>query len=333
DSEKEPRVDDEEADVQRALEESLKSMYNVPSPVDRYIFQRCTSTPTGSFGYDESSSLYAELGLTDNEEESKEDVSGADARGKGEGQARPDPDPGNAEASQPMPSHVVHTGSDCEYIDLDVADVSSQPPLEQMDEWFTATAYPKAGPDPGNAEASQPMPSPVVHTGSDCEYIDLDVADVSSQPPLEQMDEGFTATAYPKVQKNLKLTVEEQVILEEPASSLGTLSSLQHLTKDLSFETEAESMVSVTIQQDMSLIPPMTTSIIDLTSRPKSPKGHQQLKETATETTTTILPPPSKQQQSTTDAMMMKRIDELEHIMVNLIQENKRLEKRMDSNE
>nr|GFB67291.1 hypothetical protein [Tanacetum cinerariifolium] len=289
--EKEPRVDDEEADVQRALEESLKSMYNVPSPVDRYIFQRCTSTPTGSFGYDESSSLYAELGLTDNEEESKEDVSGADARGQ-------------------------------------------------------------AGPDPGNAEASQPMPSPVVHTGSDCEYIDLDVADVSSQPPLEQMDEGFTATAYPKVQKNLKLTVEEQVILEEPASSLGTLSSLQHLTKDLSFgdlffsdkpskadndkataETEAESMVSVTIQQDMSLIPPMTTSIIDLTSRPKSPKGHQQLKETATETTTTILPPPSKQQQSTTDAMMMKRIDELEHIMVNLIQENKRLEKRMDSNE
>nr|GEX83956.1 hypothetical protein [Tanacetum cinerariifolium] len=105
------------------------------------------------------------------------------------------------------------------------------------------------------------------------------------------MDEGFTATAYLKVQENLKLTVEEQVLLEEPASSSGTLSSLKHLSKDLSFgdlffsdkpleadndkataETEVKSMVIVTIQQDMSSIPPMTSLIIDLTSRPESPK-------------------------------------------------------------
>nr|GEW68132.1 hypothetical protein [Tanacetum cinerariifolium] len=192
----------------------------------------------------------------------------------------------------------------------------------------------QAGPDPGNAEAYQPIPSPVVHDGSDRKHIDLDVADVSSEPPPEQMDEWFTATAYPKVQENLKLTVKEQVILEEHASSSGTLSSLQHLTKDFSFgdlffsdkpseadndkataETEAESMVYVTIQQDTSSIPPMTTQIIDLTSRPESPKVHQLLKETkttTTTTTTTILPPPSQQQQSTTDAMMMKRMGKLE---------------------
>nr|GEX06211.1 hypothetical protein [Tanacetum cinerariifolium] len=119
------------------------------------------------------------------------------------------------------------------------------------------------------------------------------------------------------VQENLKLTVKEHVLLEEPASSSGTLSSLQHLSKDISFgdlffsdkpsnvdndktnaETEVESMVSVTIQQDMSLIPPMTSPIIDLTSRPES----------------------------------SKRISELEHIMANLIQENKELEERLDSN-
>nr|GEV29864.1 retrovirus-related Pol polyprotein from transposon TNT 1-94 [Tanacetum cinerariifolium] len=124
----------------RALEESLKSMYDVPrgplppvvirepesekyqplievpgkgkekvieeqvsrdlltlqtpkkkSPADRYIFQRRTSTPTGSSGHNESSSLYAELGLMDSEEESEEDVPGAYAGGQGEGQARPDP--------------------------------------------------------------------------------------------------------------------------------------------------------------------------------------------------------------------------------------------------
>ncbi|GKG59350.1 hypothetical protein Tco_0605001, partial [Tanacetum coccineum] len=38
-----------------------------------------------------------------------------------------------------------------------------------------------------------------------------------------------------EVQENLKLTVDEQMILEEPVSSTGTLSSLQHLTKDFSY--------------------------------------------------------------------------------------------------
>nr|GEU63231.1 hypothetical protein [Tanacetum cinerariifolium] len=82
----------------------------------------------------------------------------------------------------------------------------------------------------------------------------------------------------------------------------------------------------------MSLIPPMKSSIIDLTLRPESPKVHQQFKATATETTTktTTLPPPPYQQQSTAEAMMMKRIDELEHIMANLIQENKGLEERLE---
>nr|GFC69385.1 hypothetical protein [Tanacetum cinerariifolium] len=207
----------------------------------------------------------------------------------------------------------------------------------------------QAGPDPGNVGADeQPMSSPMVHAGSDRKHMDLDVADVSPQPSTEKMNEGFTATAYLKVQENLKLTVEEQVRLEEPASSSGTLSSLQHLSKYLSFgdlffsdkpsesdhdkataKTEAESMVFVMIQQDMSSIPPMKSPIIDLTSRPESPKVHQ-LKPTATDITTTTTTTPPYQQQSTAEAMMMKRIGKLEHIMANLIQENKGLEESMD---
>nr|GEX20037.1 retrovirus-related Pol polyprotein from transposon TNT 1-94 [Tanacetum cinerariifolium] len=208
-----------------------------------------------------------------------------------------------------------------------------------------------AGPDPGNTGADvQSIPNPVVHAGSDCEHMDLDVADVSPQPSTEQLDKGFTAMAYPKVQENLKLAVEEQVLLKDPASSSGTLSSLQHLSKNISFgdlffsdkpleadndkattETEVESMVSVTIQQDMSSIPPMTSPIIDLTSRPESPKMHHQLKATTTETTTTTtttLPPPPTLQQSNAEAMMMKCIGEPEHIMANLIQVNKEMEER-----
>nr|GEX73031.1 E-beta-farnesene synthase [Tanacetum cinerariifolium] len=305
---KEPRVDDEEADVQRALEESMKSMYDVlrgplppvvirepdsekyqPLPKvpgkgkEKATEEQSTSIPTGSSGHDESSSLYAELGLTDNEEESEEVVPRADAGGQGEGQAGPDP--GAQDEGQ--------AGSN---------------PDEQ--------AEGHAGPDPGNAEESLPIPSHVVHARSDREHMDLDVANVSPQPPHGQMDEGFTIMAYPKVQKNLKLTVEEHVLLVEPDSSLGTLSSLQHLTKDLSIEADNDNATVETKAESMS------------------PKMHQLLKATATETTTTttttttILPPPSQQKQSTADAMMMKRLGELEHIMATLIQENKRLEQR-----
>nr|GFC94852.1 hypothetical protein [Tanacetum cinerariifolium] len=94
-------------------------------------------------------------------------------------------------------------------------------------------------------------------------------------------------------------------------------------------------MVSVTIQLDTSLIPSMTTLVIDLTSTPESPNVHQPLQATATKPTTTtpIHPPPSQRQQNTTNSMLMKRIGKLEHIMVNLIQENKHLEERLDCNE
>nr|GEZ72256.1 monodehydroascorbate reductase [Tanacetum cinerariifolium] len=178
------------------------------SHADQFIFQRHTSTPTGSFGHDESSSLYAKLGLTDSEVESDEDVPGIDAGVPDEGQARP--------------------------------------------------------------------------------------------------NLGFTATAYPMVQENLKLNVEE------------------HKTTT---ETEAESMVFVTIQQDTSVIPPMTTPKIDLTSRPNSPNVHQPLQGTATETTTITHPPPPQPQQSTTDSMLMKRIE----LLKDLAEARKRKKKRRDS--
>nr|GEW72003.1 hypothetical protein [Tanacetum cinerariifolium] len=262
--EKEPRVDDEEADVQRALEESLKSIYDAPrgslppvvirepesgkyqpllevqgkgkekvtdehvardlltlqtpkkkSPADKFIFQRCTSTPTGSSGHNESSSLYAELWLMDSE----------------------------------------------------------------------------AGPNPSDAASSQPLPSSVIHDGPNLEHMDLE--------------------------ENLKLTVEEKVILEEPVSSTWTLSSLQHLTKDLSFgylffndkpseadnkkitvETKGESMVSVTIQQDTSSIPPMKTPVIDLTSRPESRASGSPGAFRSSQVLPPPPPPPSTNQES-----------------------------------
>ncbi|GKE61741.1 hypothetical protein Tco_1512108 [Tanacetum coccineum] len=151
----------------------------------------------------------------------------------------------------------------------------------------------QAGPNPDDVAESLPLPTPCVLAGPNLEHSDVEITDPSSQPQPEHMDEGFTATAYPDVQENLKLTVDEQVLPEEPVSSTGTLSSLQHLAKDFSFgdqflndkpseadnekttaDTEAELMVSVTIQQDTSIIPPMTSSVIDLVASRDSPKVH-----------------------------------------------------------
>nr|GEW14749.1 hypothetical protein [Tanacetum cinerariifolium] len=67
-------------------------------------------------------------------------------------------------------------------------------------------------------------------------------------------------------------------------------------------------------QQDTPAIPPMTTPIIDLTSRPDSHNVHRPLQASATETTmtttttTTTHPPPPQPQQSTTYSILIKHI-------------------------
>nr|GEX55317.1 hypothetical protein [Tanacetum cinerariifolium] len=163
------------------------------SHADQFIFQRRTSTPTGSSGHNESSSLYSELGLTDSKVESDEDVPGFNVGVQEE--VQDGPNPGEQDEGHARPNHG------------------------EQDEGQT-------GPNPGDAAASQPLSNLVVHAGPNLERMELKATDVSTQPHPKQMDEGFTTTAYPKVQENLKLTVKEQVILEEPAGSTGILSSL-----------------------------------------------------------------------------------------------------------
>ncbi|GJX04547.1 hypothetical protein Tco_0190463, partial [Tanacetum coccineum] len=227
----EPRFGDLEADTQRAIEESLKDAHGAPRgplppvvfretdtrkfqplpevkgkgkekvgaeqaaqvllnlqtpkkkiPVEQYIFQRRTSAPTEPSGHDESSSLYAELGLTESDTESDEE----------------------------MPP-VVKSG------DQDEGQVGPDPGIQDKGQ---------AEPNPDDVAESQPLSTPGVHAGPNLEHTDAEATDTTSQPQPRQMDEEFTATAYPNVQENLKLTVDEPVIPEEPASSTGTLSSL-----------------------------------------------------------------------------------------------------------
>ncbi|GKA23899.1 E-beta-farnesene synthase, partial [Tanacetum coccineum] len=215
----------------------------------------------------------------------------------------------------------------------------------------------QAGPNPGDAAASQPPSSHVVHAGLNLEHMDLEASDTSIQPNPKQMDEEFTITAYPNVQENLKLPTEGEVRLEEPASSAGTLSSLQHLDKELSFanqflveksqedkpektntKLEVQSMVTVPIHQDTSSVPLMTTPVINLTVSQPIPTSVQAplptLTATATATTTTTtttLPPiPPQPQQGSSDLILIKRIGELEQHMADMVEANQALEERLD---
>nr|GEU34383.1 uncharacterized mitochondrial protein AtMg00810-like [Tanacetum cinerariifolium] len=269
--EREPRFDDEEADMQRVVEESLKSVQDahrgplppmvikephfgkfqpLPEVQGKGKEKRRTPAPTESLGHAESPSIYAKLGLTDSDTEFDKEVPPmVKIEAQNEGHARPNPG-------------VLIEGQD--------------------------------GSNTGDDAEPQPQSSPVFHAGPDLKHMDLKATDLwrpfFNDKPSEAENEKTTA------------------------------------------ETEAESMVSVTIQQDTCTIPPMTTPVIDLTSRPDSPNAHRPQQASATETTTTTTttthPPPPQPQQSTTYSILIKRISELEQIMANLIQDNKHLGER-----
>ncbi|GJX76753.1 hypothetical protein Tco_0323564 [Tanacetum coccineum] len=165
----EPRVDDEEAIVQKVLEESMKDAYPThrgplppvvfrepdsgklqllpetpkkKNPTEQFIFQRRTPATAEPSGLVESSSLYVELGLTDSGTESDEEVSSEmSAQGQEEGQGGTNP--GDTGMSQTPSSHVVHVGPNLDHMDLGITKASSQPNTKQMDDEFTANAYPK----------------------------------------------------------------------------------------------------------------------------------------------------------------------------------------------
>nr|GEW75981.1 hypothetical protein [Tanacetum cinerariifolium] len=336
----EPQIADEDADYQKAVKESMKVAYALPkgplppvvirkpelgkyqplsevpgkgkakvikeqvahdllslqkhkktSPADQYIFQRRVSEPTKSSFHDESP--YDVLGQSNSEEESKKVALGAEKGGQDEGQAGPDHD---AQAED-------QTGSDAGAQAEGQAGSNPDETSEgQAGSNPDETSEGQAGPDPGDAKARvQYISSPVVYAGLDREHMDLDVADVSPQPSTEQLVVGFTATVYPNVQENLKLAIDEPVLLEEPASSSGTLSSLQHLSRDFSFgdqffsekhsdadknaETEVELMVSIAVSEvvtdavDWAMQAPLRNSFRDLPKADKKEILYQRMWE------------------------------------------------------
>ncbi|GJV23060.1 hypothetical protein Tco_1375755 [Tanacetum coccineum] len=125
-------------------------------PTEQYIFQRHTLVPSEPAGHEESSSLYAELGLSGSDTESDEEMPSVVRSGaQDEGQAGPNPD--DVAESQPLPTSSVLTGPNLEHSDVEITDPSSQPQPEHMDEGFIGTAYPEQ-----DTSVIPPMTSPVI---------------------------------------------------------------------------------------------------------------------------------------------------------------------------
>ncbi|GJX88300.1 hypothetical protein Tco_0340314 [Tanacetum coccineum] len=161
-------------------------------------------------------------------------------------------------------------------------------------------------------------------------------------PDPEPMHDDFVAIVYPQVHVSLKHPDEEHVHVENLLSSTKTLSSMKNLdaytyedqffndkpTKEdpgkINMETEVESMVTVPIHRASSLVPPLSTPVIDLTSPKLVPSTTQApifTATTTTETTTTLPPPP--QQQSITDSSLASRVLTLEQRCANLEKKHK----------
>ncbi|GKF52158.1 hypothetical protein Tco_0148625 [Tanacetum coccineum] len=146
----------------------------------------------------------------------------------------------------------------------------------------------QAGPDPGISRVALAGPDP------------------------EPTHNKFMTDLYPKVQESLKFPADEHVLLEDPLSSTGTLSSMKNLedtyaigdqfindksTNDepgkLNVEAEVVSMVTVLIYQASSSVPPLFKPVIDLSPpKPTSSTTQAPIFTATTTTTTTTLPLP-----------------------------------------
>nr|GEV42792.1 histone deacetylase 14 [Tanacetum cinerariifolium] len=138
----------------------------------------------------------------------------------------------------------------------------------------------QAGSDPGRTPESRPLPEQVVMDEDQARPDPGESCRALSGIDPEPTHDEFMAYLYPKVHESLKFLADEHVILEDPISSTGILSSIKNLedayaigdqfindksTKDETekpnVEAEVASMVTVPIYQASFSVPPLSTPI------------------------------------------------------------------------
>nr|GEZ51676.1 hypothetical protein [Tanacetum cinerariifolium] len=137
------------------------------------------------------------------------------------------PTPKPVKEKSTMPTPLQKTSKDTE-TGIDTDKVISEGDTEILN-------IGQAGSDLGKSIESRPPP--------DDDKMDKDQAGSDpgkspvalAGPNPEPMHDDFVATVYPKVHESLKFLADEQVILEDPLSSSGTLSSLKILDDTYTF--------------------------------------------------------------------------------------------------
>nr|GEU56821.1 putative Gag-Pol polyprotein [Tanacetum cinerariifolium] len=146
---------------------------------------------------------------------------------------RESPSPADAETG--ADSDKTTSGGDTEILQIDEdqrKDVDNQVNLEENTGELDQV---QAGSDPGKTHESRPPPEKEFMK-EDQARPDPVVSRVAlSGPNPEPTHEEFMATVYPDVHGILKLPVDKHVILEEPLSSSGTLSSMKNLDDAYTF--------------------------------------------------------------------------------------------------
>nr|GEV40259.1 copia protein [Tanacetum cinerariifolium] len=163
----------------------------------------------------------------------------------------------------------------------------------------------------------------------------------SRPPPGQEFIEEYQAGPGPG------LPADEHVILEEPLSSSGTLSLIKNLddaytfgdrflndksTEDepgkLNMDSKVVSMVTVPIHQASSSVPPLSTSIINLSPpKPILATTHAPIFTATTMTATTTLPlPPPPPRQSTSNSELAARVTALEQKLATFKQKSKTID-------
>ncbi|GJS73560.1 hypothetical protein Tco_0706401 [Tanacetum coccineum] len=140
---------------------------------------------------------------------------------------RDSPSPADAETG--ARSDKTSSGGDTEIVQITEElgeDVEKQ---ENVKEKTVELDQDQAGSDPGETLESRPQPEQV-HMEEDQAGPDPGISRVAlAGPDPEPTHDEFMADLYPKVQESLKFLADEHVILEDPLSSTGTLSSMKNL--------------------------------------------------------------------------------------------------------
>nr|GEW69487.1 hypothetical protein [Tanacetum cinerariifolium] len=208
---REPRFDDEEADMKRAVEESLKSVHDEhQGPLLSVVFRepdsrkfqplseiqgkgkekRHTPTPTEPSGHAKSPSIYAKLGFTDSDKESNEEVPPVvKIRAQDEGQAGPKPEnektTAETEAELTVSVIIQKDTSAIPPMETPIIDLTSRPDSPNVHQPLQATATETA------TTTHPPPPQPQQSTTYSIlikrivDEIVTDVVDWAIQAPLQ----------------------------------------------------------------------------------------------------------------------------------------------------